>query len=141
MNHGDLEKAGKLLKSVYEQNKQLLRYAVSYSKVLLAGKKYEKVKDVLIPFAETENDTYEFLRILGQSLQISGEYQSAIKHYKEYLQKEGTNLMILNSIGECYISLRDVDNALITLERSLEINPNQEMIKKKVLNLKKQKKK
>jgi hypothetical protein len=48
----------------------------------------------------------------------------------------GTNLLILNSIGECYFRLGNIDEALIAWEKSLEIDSNQVDIKEKVKSIK-----
>jgi tetratricopeptide (TPR) repeat protein len=47
----------------------------------------------------------------------------------------GTNLLILNSIGECYFNLGNIEEALIAWERSLEIDPNQGVIEEKVKSI------
>jgi tetratricopeptide (TPR) repeat protein len=44
---------------------------------------------------------------------------------------------ILNSIGTCYLELGNTGEALRAWEKSLEVNPNQETIKKIVEELKK----
>ncbi|GAH69061.1 unnamed protein product, partial [marine sediment metagenome] len=62
--------------------------------------------------------------------------EEAISFYKEYLSHAGTNLNILNSIGKCYYRLGNIKEALITWEKSLEINSNQKALKKLVDQLK-----
>ena len=43
---------------------------------------------------------------------------------------------VLNSLGECYFKIDDKEQALRACEKSLEINPKQENIKKMIEKLK-----
>ncbi|GAI97870.1 unnamed protein product, partial [marine sediment metagenome] len=56
-----------------------------------------------------------------------------------YLSQFGININILNSIGECYYRLGNIEEALIAWEKSLELNPKQENVKKLVDSLKQKK--
>jgi tetratricopeptide (TPR) repeat protein len=101
-------------------------------------KEYPRVKEVAAPFLQSQ-EKYEFLSILGQSSQALGELAEAISFYKEYLSHYGTNILILNSIGECYYQMGNPEEALIAWEKSLEMNPEQENVKKMVDSIKKKK--
>jgi tetratricopeptide (TPR) repeat protein len=50
-------------------------------------------------------------------------YNKAITHY-------GININILNSIGDCYHRLGNINEALAAWDKSLELNPNQPEIEK-----------
>ncbi len=136
LNKGKIEEAKTLLESIYRKNPASLKYAYGFSRVLFLLKEYGKVKIILQPFLSSSQENYEFIRLLGQSCQALKEYEEAIKHYKKYLTHIGTNLLILNSIGECYFLLGNMEEALIAWEKSLEIDPNQEVIKEKVRSIK-----
>jgi len=77
--------------------------------------------------------------MLGQSCQKLGEFGPAISYYKDYLSHYGTNLHILNSIGECYYRLGNKEEALRAWERSLELNPKQEKLRKIIESIKEKK--
>ena len=79
---------------------------------------------------------FSFLQILGQACQALKEHKEAIKHYKAYLVDRGTNLTVLNAIGDCYFLLGENSEALAAWERSLEINPNQKELEEKVKKIK-----
>jgi tetratricopeptide (TPR) repeat protein len=79
------------------------------------------------------------MQMMGQSCQALGELNEAISHYKDYLSHFGTNIIILNSIGKCYYQLGNTKEALIAWEKSLELNPDQEELKKLVKSLKEKK--
>jgi GWxTD domain-containing protein len=131
LNKGDVEKAKRLLDEAYNKSPQSKKFALDYCRILALDKKYQRVKEVAAPFLRG-NERYEFLATAGQSSQALGEAAEAISYYKEYLAHYGTNIQILNSIGECYYQLGDLEEALIAWEKSLEISPKQEKIKKMI---------
>jgi len=139
LNKGQFKEARRLLESVYRRNPAHLQYAYGFSRVLFLLKEYKEVKNVLQPFLSSSQENHEFLRLLGQSCQALKEYEAAIQHYKNYLSHTGTNLLILNSIGDCYYLLGNREEALIAWEKSLEIDPNQEAIKEKIRSIKENK--
>ncbi|MGD9346689.1 MAG: GWxTD domain-containing protein [Candidatus Aminicenantes bacterium] len=135
LNKGHVKDAKDLLEPVYHRNPASLKYAYGFSRALFLLKEYHMVKNVLQPFLSSPQENYEFLRLLGRSCQALEEYEEAIQHYKDYLNHMGTNLLILNSIGECYFNLGNIEEALIAWERSLEIDPNQGVIEEKVKSI------
>ncbi len=139
LNKGQFKEARALLESVYRRNPANLKYAYGFSRVLFLLKEYKEIKNVLQPFLSSTQENHEFLRLLGQSSQALKEYEAAIQHYKNYLSHTGTNLLILNSIGECYSLLGKMEEAITAWEKSLEIDPNQQVIKEKIRSLKEKK--
>lgn len=136
-NLGDLSNAEKLLKSAYSGNPKALNYAVAYSQVLMQQQKYEDVKDVLLPFDRLESvSDFQFLALLGRAFHLLKDYESAIQYYHKSLLKQGTNLFLLNDLGECYFLKGNQKEALSIWQKSLEINPNQEEIIKKIKSIK-----
>ena len=117
-----------------------MRFAFGFSKALFILEEHEKVKEILMPFLDIQDKNYEFLILLGRSCQALKEFEAAIAYYKKYLSHHGTNLNILNSIGECYFQIGNKEEALSVWQRSLEIDPKQEKIKKIVDSLKEEKK-
>ena len=138
LNQGDLLQAVKFLGAAFAKSPESLTYATAYSQVLFQQERFENVKNILFPFAmETQAKDFSFLMLLGQSLQALKEFEIAIQHYKKYLNSVGTNLLVLNAIGECYFRLGKKEEALIAWEKSLEINPRQQEIQEKVNTIKK----
>jgi GWxTD domain-containing protein len=135
---GELQKARALLESAFRKQQQSAKYGLDFARILFAEKEYQKVKEIALPFLK-ELEKYEFLSVLGQACQALGNFAEAITYYKNYLTRFGTNIQILNSIGECYYRLGNIEEALIAWEKSLEINPDQEDLKKTVESIKKQK--
>lgn len=134
---GDLEAAAKHLKKAYDEVPTSLEYALSYSQLLFKTEEYQKAKSILMPFSANPTKSYQALSLLGASCQALEEYEDAISFYKAYLSHAGTNLQILNSVGECYYRIGNYKEALVAWEKSLAIDPNQENLKKIVTDLKK----
>lgn len=134
----DIQKAKFLLEKAYRRNPNSVKFAFDFCRVLFRTKEYQRVKQIVLPFLENQKK-YEFLRLLGQSCQALREFEQAISYYKDYLSHFGTNLSVLNAIGECYYQLGNKEEALIAWEKSLEINPAQEKIKKTVESIKEKK--
>ncbi|MDH7513911.1 MAG: GWxTD domain-containing protein [Clostridiales bacterium] len=132
------EKARLLLAEAYRKNPAMKKFALDYCRILFADKDYRKVKEVASSFLKSQ-DRFEFLALLGQSSQALGELAEAIAYYKDYLAHYGANINILNAIGLCYYQLGNLEEALIALEKSLEISPGQENIKKMINAIKEKK--
>lgn len=109
--------------------------ALDFSKILLLAKQYSKIKRVGTPFITTEHKNV-FWGILGQASQGLGQFEEAIQYYKNFLEYYGTNINILNSIGDCYVKLGDKEEALVAWERSLELEPGQAKLKARIKALK-----
>ncbi len=131
--------AERLLKKAYDGNTASLKYGVSYAQLLSKTKDYQKAKSILLPFAERGPGNDQVLCLLGSCCQASEEYQEALSYYHRYLSQAGTNLVVVNAIGECYYRLGNLREALITWEKSLDINPRQESLQKRVAELKRKK--
>jgi len=133
---GNPAQAGAILEKCLEQAFQP-RYALRLAELLLAQKNYQRVKALLQPLKAASPDSPQALVLLGRAHQALGEFQEAADNYREYLVRSGTNLEILNTLGECYFQMGSMDQALVAWEKSLELNPAQPELKKKVEGLKK----
>ena len=131
----DLAKARPLLESAYTRDPATPKYALDYTLALLEAKDYRAVIEVATPFLADER-RYDFLQSAGTARQELGAYAEAIAHYKDYLSHFGTNIAVLNAIGECHVKLGSPVEALVAWERSLQLEPNQPDLRKKVNALK-----
>lgn len=135
-NKGETEKAKALFKTAYHKKPNSQQYALGLAQAYFALKEYEKAKQVLRPFAGSPEAPYQIYFILGKSHQALGEFSQAVTVYDQAVSHFGINFKLLNSLGECYYRLDSVDEALAAWEKSLEINPNQLEIKKKIEEIK-----
>jgi GWxTD domain-containing protein len=131
LNKKDRDKARSLLRQAHNQNPSSSKFALDYGRVLFADKEYQKVKEVASPHLQSQNRP-DFLILLGQSCQGLGDMAAAIAHYKDYLAQFGANIQVLNSVGECYYQVGDMEEALVAWKKSLELAPKQEKIRKLV---------
>lgn len=137
LNKGDMDQALQELSKAYEREPETLDYALDYSRALLISKEFKKVRDILVPFVEAEDMNFDLFYYLGEASKNINQYEEAIYYYQNALSYRGNVVEILNSIGTCYLELGNKGEALRAWEKSLEVNPNQETIKKIVEELKK----
>ena len=97
------------------------------------------MREILIPFEKAGKENFVLFYNLGKASQEIGRLEEAISYYQKALSHKGNVVGILNSLGECYFKLGDNEQALQAWKKSLEINPNQEKIKKIIERLKKKK--
>lgn len=134
LNKKDPSRARQLLEAAYRKNPESAKFALDFCRSLFTLKDYQKVKEIALPFLDRP-EKHEFYAILGQSCQVLGELSDAISHYKNYLAYYGTNIQILNSVGDCYYQLGNKEEALTAWEKSLELKPKQEKLRKLVESL------
>jgi GWxTD domain-containing protein len=134
---GDPEGAEPLLARAHHGSPASLLYAVGYAELLINREEYRRAKEVLLPFSDKPGENHQAMALLGASSQALGQYQEAVRFYQTFLAYEGTNLNILNSIGECYLRMGNTEDARITWEKSLEINPDQENVRTALDRIKK----
>jgi len=137
LNKGEMEKAEQELRKAYEMEPEREDFAIVYARVLLSRDAYEEVKSVLNPFVVKTISDFSLYDVLGEAHQGAGEYEEAISSYQKYISHEGASFRVLNSIGECYFRIENHREALRAWEKSLEINPDQPEIKKRIEEIKK----
>jgi len=128
---GNPAKARPLLEEAYRRSPDSVPFALDVCKLLFEAKDYDGVRNVALPFYR-DKQNYEFAQYLGESAQALGRYDEAIVYYRDYLTHFGTNLNVLNSIGDCYVQTGDLAGAITVWKRSLELSPNQDELKKKL---------
>jgi GWxTD domain-containing protein len=135
-NRGEIQKAHDELVKAYEKQPDSLDYALSYTRVLMASREFQKVREILMPFEREGIENFGLFFTLGRASENVGELEEAIGFYEKGLSQKGDVVAVLNSIGDCYFKLGNQKQALRAWEKSLEISPNQEQIKKIIDQLK-----
>jgi len=131
LRSGDLANARVFLEKAYRARPGSVEFALDFCGVLFASKDYDGLKAVALPFYRDQKKS-EFAQCLGETSQALGDYAQAIAYYKDFLASFGTNLNVLNAIGDCYLKVGDVAQAVAAWKKSLELNPKQPDIEKKV---------
>lgn len=65
----------------------------------------------------------EIRKFLAESYAASGDYENAIKQYREILEKEPANISIQRELAQAYIWNKQYDQAKEILKGILENNP------------------
>ena len=137
LNLKDFKEAGPRLEKAYRSNPESLPYALDYCKWLYTSGDHASVRRIGDAFLKLQK--YELTGLQGQSAQAMGDYEAAVAYYLDYLDHFGTNINVMNSIGDCYFKLGRNEDALKIWEKSLELSPNQDRIRKLVEAIKEKK--
>jgi len=135
-NKGQIQTAKTLLERAYRKEPINFKYALGFSQILFQIQNFQKVLDILTPFVQGEDPQHGAYNLIGRSYQILGQYVQAIESYQAYLAFFGTNLRVLNDLGECHFKLGNREDALVAWKKSLELDPDQKEIQEKVNTLK-----
>lgn len=136
-NKGEIGKARFLLEKAFHNKPNSINYALNLARVYFIQKEFQKTMEILLPFSESSEASYDVYFLLGRAHQALGEFSEAVSLYHKAISLFGININLLNSLGECYFKLGIIEEALAAWEKSLEINPRQPEIQKKVKDIKK----
>jgi len=135
LNTGDTAKARDELAKAYEKKADSIEYAIGYSRALMMMKETDRAREILLPFGKQGVANFDLYDVLGTAYQESGEFQDAIVWLQKALSFKGNIVEVLNRLGECFLKVGDKEQALKAWKKSLEVNPNQENIKKLIEKL------
>lgn len=135
LNRKEIEEALPLLESAYRRVPAERKYALDLARAHAARKDFLRVREIARPFSE-DQDEPGFLLLLGESSQALGETAAAVEFYKTYLTRFGTNVSVLNTLGDCHAALGETGEAVAAFQKSIEIEPNQPKIKAALAALK-----
>ncbi|MEN8154170.1 MAG: GWxTD domain-containing protein [Acidobacteriota bacterium] len=136
VNAENYKKGYEVLRSAYYKNSWNPVIAYDYCRLLLMIGQHRKNISIGTKFLKS-NQRYKFYQVLGLSLMALEDYEKAIEYFRKILDYSGTNIDVLNSIGESYKRLGKNKEALVAWERSLQIMPQQKELPGKIESLKK----
>ena len=138
LNAGNLEESRARLAEAYHAAPQRPEFGLAYGQVLFNAKDYSGAKDVLKPLGEPPDEApAEVLSLLGRTYHALGEFREALTCYSTYINRFGINIDILNFLGTCQFQLGNREAAVQAWEKSLELAPGQDRIRKLLDSLKK----
>ena len=137
LNMKNFKEAGPRLEKAYRSDPESLPYALDYCKWLYTSGDHASVRQIGDSFLKLQK--YELTGLQGQSAQAMGDYEAAVAYYLDYLSHFGTNINVMNSIGDCYLKLGRNEDALKIWEKSLELSPNQDRIRELIEAIKEKK--
>jgi GWxTD domain-containing protein len=136
-NKRDFERARVKFETAFNEIPNSRDFARELARIYLIDKEYHKIKETLLPFSKAEDVPYEILLFLGKSHQALSEYSDAIEIYNTAVSRFGVNVELLNSLGECFFRLGNMEDALDAWNSSLKINADQPDIRRKIESIKK----
>lgn len=133
---GALPEAGRWLAKAFKASPGSSKLALDYCKWLLTTKDFAGLRAIAEPLLK-DKARHEFSGLLGQAAEAQGDPGAAVIFYQDYLAAYGSNINVMNSLGDCCLKLGRTDEALAVWKRSLEISPGQDRIRKLVESLEK----
>lgn len=127
-----IEEAKVLLEEVCRKRPGSVDFALSLAPVYFRLKEYPQVEDLLTRFMEKAGEHSSIYDLLGRSSFFQNDFGKAIYYFKKYLSRFGTNLEILNLLAESFFQTGEREEARSAWKKSLEIEPRQEDIRKKL---------
>lgn len=138
LNKNEIDEAIPLLQAAFKRVPSESKYALDLANAYYKKKDFSGVKATVLPFVEDKEES-RFLLLLAESCQALGQTPDAISLYKTYLSRFGTNINVLNALGDCLVSTGVKEEALSVYEKSLQMEPAQPKIKDKIKELKEKK--
>ncbi len=134
-NKGQVQTAKTLLERAYRKEPLNFKYALGFAQVLFQLRRQQEVLDILLPFVQGDTPQHAAYNLIGRSYMILGQYAQAVESFQAYLDYFGTNLRVLNDLGECHFQMGNREDALVAWKKSLELDPYQKEIQEKVNQL------
>ena len=140
LNLGRYEEAVASLERAFQQKPDSPETAFNLAQVYLVRGEYPKASQILTPFlGRGQGIKYEMYMLAGDVFRKSGDFAKAVEVLNLAVSHYGVNASVLNAIGESYLGLGRLAEALAAFEKSLQLSPNQPEVRKKVEELKKNK--
>ena len=107
--------------------------ALALGRIEMALDRPSEAAQALRPFLEpAQTPRYDIYVLAGQALFRAGDSAGALDVFNRATAHFGVNASLLNAIGECFVKLGRPKDARTVWERSLEFNPSQPEIRKKL---------
>ncbi len=140
LNLGRYEEARASLERAFQQKPDSPETAFNLAQVYMVRAEYPKAIQVLTPFlGRGQGIKYEMYMLAGDVFRKSGEFAKAVEVLNLAVSHYGVNASVLNAIGESYLGMGRLAEALAAFEKSLQLSPDQPEVRKKVEELKKNK--
>ncbi len=132
LNLGRFSEARPLLEAAYAKRPASLEFALALGQAYFRSSEFPKVQDLLTRFLEKGNEEPQIYELLGRCAFLQKNYGPAVYYLKKYLSHFGTNLEILNILAECFYQTGEIEEAKAAWKKSLEMEPKQDDIKRKL---------
>jgi tetratricopeptide (TPR) repeat protein len=129
------EARGKFEKAVAANNPNLPMAKWKLAGALVRSREPDLALALLLPLVEKFPDQYEVVLGLGLSYYIKGELDEAARHLEHATEIRPASTSLLNALGDIYVRTKKPQDARRVFEKSLELDPNQDPIKKQLASL------
>jgi len=137
-NAGRAAEARPCLEEAFNKKPEEEGYALALARADMTLQDFSRVEALLLPFfSQAKPPRYEVFNLLANAYHRRGEWEKALKVIEQGISHYGLNTGFLNLRGDCHLKMGNVTEALLALEKSLELNPAQPEIQKAVDALKK----
>ncbi len=132
-NLGRLSEARTVLEQALAAEPQNEELSRQLAQVCIDQREFTRAVGLVEKFIAGEKQAaYETYLVAGRAYFHLGEYQKALDALDRAVNVHGTNITLLNLIGDCYLGLGKKAEAVAVWEKSLEIMPDQPEIRKKL---------
>ena len=132
----EYDQAEKIMLQALKKNEKFTDAAVKLGGLYLMQGKNEKVIEVLEPRIVEDPKNLIMLIYLGRASYESNEFNDTVRYLERARMLKPMSPGDLNHLGNAYVKLEKPDKARAVFEASLEINPDQEDVRKVLEQLK-----
>jgi GWxTD domain-containing protein len=136
LNLGELATAQEMYQEALRDNPNLMTPRIVLARLHLDEKRPIEAVRLLEPAYAQNKDNAEVLLLLGDALFESRNYARAAKLYEEAIILRPPTANLFNALAVSYAQQGNSEKAIHYLERSLELDPNQEQVKELMEKLK-----
>ena len=132
-NVGQVDEAIARLERAIRSRPDSAEFALNLAQAYMAKGNPEKIVPLLQSLFEAETPPrYEAYLLQGRAYQRLGDWDRAIETFEAAISRYGINPALLNAAGECYFEKGDAQAALAAWDKSLELDPEQPLIRRRV---------
>ncbi|HRD01804.1 MAG TPA: GWxTD domain-containing protein [Candidatus Saccharicenans sp.] len=132
-NLGRLSEARTVLEAAMAKAPGNEDLAMELARVYVGLKDYQLAAGILDSFISSDQGVrYETYFVAAQALFNIGQYEKALTILDKAVAHHGSDVQLLDLIGDCYLKLGKKQEALAVWQKSLEINPDQPELRKKI---------
>ncbi len=140
-NVKNAEKAGEYYEKALTLNASYPPLIKAYAAFLSSRGNYDRVLAIVENIKDQEKEAFDYHALKGKALYYRGKYRDAALELLEANKLYDSDVMVLNTLGFCFVRLGDTDEARRVLSASLVVNQDQQDIIEVLERLKKDEKK
>ncbi|TXJ43692.1 tetratricopeptide repeat protein [Brachyspira pilosicoli] len=126
-----IKEAKEILSNESENKEALKTLYTSYMQI----EDYKKSKIYLKKYLEIEKNDYNAWKILGNYLDMDGNFKEAEKAYLKALEINDKDIRVFANLARTYIKLDDKDNAYKTIQKAIELKSSDEKMTIEISNI------